>query len=296
MSSLLRANRVSVVLCHRHVPMALACLGSVQRYCHPPPGFRIHDDGTLTDDDIARLHGELDDVRVIRRSEADARLVAEHPECRELHRLRGFYPQIMKAFDARVFCDEALFASMDSDVLFLRDCESPFALDPDGARARIMQDREPSYSLRSWQKALSWRLRLPARTNSGLFVFRAEDYRLDLAEAFVRNPLHQGLRVIEQTCTSMLALRAGCEVYDPTQIRVMRAREDDESLLAGHFTARTRGLLPEFIARALRRAAEQASPNPEAWRFVPPGRCTALDLLRYELRRLGARLQKELSR
>ena len=65
---------VTSLVCHAHVDMALDCLGSLLRLCAVPLRLQIHDDGTLTDEDVERLRAGLDRCAVIRRPEADARM------------------------------------------------------------------------------------------------------------------------------------------------------------------------------------------------------------------------------
>jgi len=61
------AQQVSCLVCHAHIPIALACLPTLLRYSQNPVELILHDDGSLTDDDAALLRSELNSARVVRR-------------------------------------------------------------------------------------------------------------------------------------------------------------------------------------------------------------------------------------
>ncbi|VFM94824.1 MAG: hypothetical protein BECKG1743D_GA0114223_1000216 [Candidatus Kentron sp. G] len=67
----------------------------------------------------------------------------------------------------------------------------------------------------------------------------------------------------------------------------MREEEDERDLVAGHFTARTRWLLPHYVERS-HRASNPG--RPVVLHALDPGRCNAGDLLHYEISRIGRRL------
>lgn len=274
---------VSTLLCHTHVPMALDCLSSLMRLCQEPLTLRIHDDGTLTAADSDLLRERLGRIEIIWRAEADERLADEYWHYKNILALRKTLPLALKAFDAVAYSREPTYAYVDSDVLFLRPLKNPFYLSGDGIRALFMQDREASYSLRSWQKLMSSRVSLPSRVNTGLVVADRSVIDFDLMEWFVGKPMHRGIpNMMEQTYWAMLGARVGCKVIDPAQVRVMREGEETSSLVAGHFTARTRHLLPEFVKMS---KGADANAEPVVLSTVDAGSCTAWSLLSYEARR-----------
>ena len=271
--------------------MAITCLGSVRRHSQTEVEFQIHDDGSLTERDIERLEENLHPCRIIRRSEADERLngvFRNYPAAREL---RQIYPLALKLLDAPLLAREEVLRFCDSDILFFR----PFSGLCDGlsypkTNAVFMEDRKNSYSLRSWHKAFSTGLSLPWRINSGLLAFKLIAYDLDYLNWFIGCEGHRKIfHVLEQTCWAALGKRVGCRKYDPRQVRVMRDGESYDGLVAGHFTARTRGLLADFVERSRRVSVSAESAK---LRTVPPGNCTAIDLLRYEIDRLRARFRE----
>ena len=67
---------VSTLLGHAHVGMALLCLGSLLRESVEPLTLQVHDDGTLTAEDLERLAAGLGEPVVVGRREADSRVEA----------------------------------------------------------------------------------------------------------------------------------------------------------------------------------------------------------------------------
>ena len=268
--------------------MAARCLGSLKRQCASPLRFQIHDDGTLTDDDVAVLTEALSPVCIVRRDEADQRmhgLLRRHPHALAL---RSKLPLALKLFDAVLLGSEEPFAFCDSDVLFLLPVVNPFVLPAQDTHAVFIEDREHSYSMRSWQLAFSPRVALPDRINTGMICLRRERYDLDLLDWFVGKRMHAGIpTMMEQTAWALLGQRIGCRKFDPRQIRIMRGHESDDGLVAGHFTARTRHLLDEYFTRSQDASANQ---EPVQVDTIPSGQCTALSLGMYETRRIVNRI------
>ncbi len=288
MSSATIAATVSSLVCHAHVPMATRCLGSLKRRCASPLRFQIHDDGTLTDDDVAVLTEALSPLCIVRRSEADQRmheLLRRHPHALAL---RSKLPLALKLFDAVLLSSEEPFAFCDSDVLFLRSVVNPFVLPAQDTNAVFIEDREHSYSMRSWQLAFAPGVTLPDRVNTGMICLRRNRYDLDLLDWFVGKRMHAGIpTMLEQTGWALLGQRIGCRKFDPRQIRIMRGNESNDGLVAGHFTARTRHLLDEYFAQSQQTFADQ---EPVHVGTIPSGKCTALSLGMYETRRIVNRI------
>ncbi|HEY4589541.1 MAG TPA: hypothetical protein VII86_09950, partial [Thermoanaerobaculia bacterium] len=112
-------RRVTTLLGHTHVEMALACLGSLRRCSADPIRFRIHEDGTLTAEDRDRLVEGLGDPELLARSEADERVADMLSHRPSLLALRGTNPLALKLIDIPLLAEGDL-AYCDSDVLFLR--------------------------------------------------------------------------------------------------------------------------------------------------------------------------------
>jgi hypothetical protein len=278
-------RRVASLLGHRHVEMAILCLGSLLRGSAEPLALRLHDDGSLTAEDRERLAAELGDPEVVLRREADERVAEILARRPALAAFRKNNPLALKLIDAVVLADGAggELAYCDTDVLFLR----PFAgLFPQGAGAAFMADHQNAYSVRSWHLLLHRRLRLPRHVNSGVIHFPTAAWDPDLLEWYLGRPEFGFAPVwAEQTAWALLGGKVGCELFDPAQIAIPREKPAGEPA-ALHFVGPVRSLLPGWAERA---APDDGRPPVTIGR-VAAGRCGVVDLAVTEARRRVGRL------
>jgi hypothetical protein len=281
-------RRVSTLLGHAHVGMALLCLGSLLRESVEPLTLQVHDDGTLTAEDLERLAAGLGEPAVVGRREADARveaLLGDRPAARAFRREN---PLGLKLLDVPLLAPGRELAYCDSDVLFLRPFSGLFDL-PGGAGALFMCDSQNAYSVRSWHLLREPRLRLAARVNSGVVGMETRRFNLDLVEWFLGRPEYRFAPVwVEQTVWALLGWPAGCRLLDPARIAFpVAGREPAEGTVALHFVSPRRALL-DPIARSL--AARERPAAPVAIQSFPASRLTAFGLAATEARRRLARL------
>lgn len=276
---------VTTLLGHAHVEMALACLGSLLAYSAAPLRLRIHDDGTLTDEDRERLAAGLARPAFVPRAEAEERL-EEHLAARPATRaLRRTNPLGLKLVDALVLAPEERLLFCDSDVLFFR----PFSgLWGAAGETVFLRDPQHAYSVRSWQLLREPRLRLAGHVNTGVVGFPRAAYDPDLLEWFLAHPEYQRTPVwAEQTAWALLGARTGSRFVDPARVRLPGdgAGLPDE-IVGLHFVSPRRALLPAYRARARDRRGEP----PVALTTVPAPPCRWWGLAGSELRRRSGRL------
>jgi hypothetical protein len=278
-------RRVASLLGHRHVEMAILCLGSLLRGSAEPLALRLHDDGSLTGEDRERLAEGLGALEVVPRSAADERvgdILAVRPA---LAAFRRTNPLALKLIDAVLYAGDEL-AYCDTDVLFLRPFSGLFR---SGAGAVFMSDRQNAYSLRSWHLLGHPQLRLPRRVNSGILQFPTADWDPDLLEWYLARPEHGFAPVwMEQTAWALLGGRVGCRRFAPEQIAIPAegpgVERPSEELVALHFVGPVREQLPAWSASS----SPSDSRPPVAICRVPAGRCGVLGLAATEAsRRLG---------
>jgi len=169
-------------------------------------GFRwapvLHDDGTLTDADVAELRENFPDARVIRRTEADAALdeaLAGYPHCRE-NRVK--HPWFLKVFDTRHFAPHDRYIVIDSDIVFFR--KPDFVLEWMRSRPEtfwFMEDTKEKYS--SARAGIETAMGFPIweRVNSGFDLMVRPAVELSLAETFLERcaPMAREYQFLEQT-------------------------------------------------------------------------------------------------
>jgi hypothetical protein len=280
---------VRTLICHAHVEMGINCLKEFLRRFKTPYSFRlsIHEDGSLTNDDIEKLQAELP-AKIIRRAEADDLMEEKLSAYPNILKMREAYALSLKLFDTVLMAESDRYLFLDCDVLFMKPFSLPELNKDTGPAVCFVPDRENNYSMRGWQKAIAPNVRLVSKANSGVVHLDRRAYDLDYLAWFVSHPRrHAGIAwTFEQTAWSALAMRIGSEKFSSDQVRVMRENEDLPDLVAGHFTARSRHLLPQYLEMA---HATEDGPA-VLLKTHSAGECTALDLGRYEMRRLFNRL------
>jgi hypothetical protein len=285
---------VASLLGHAQVEMAILCLGSLVQGSAEPLALRLHDDGSLTDEDRERLAAALDNPLFVARPDADERaagILAGRPA---LAAFRRRNPLAMKLVDIVLYAGDTL-AYCDADVLFLRPFNRLF---PPGEPAAVfMADRQNAYSVRSWHllqdRLGDRRLRLPRCVNSGILRFPTAAWDPDLLDWYLAQPNFGFAPVwMEQTAWALLGGAAGCRLFDPMQIAIpepgeIPAEGAPDDRIALHFVSPVRSVLPNWAARAVSRGDPRP---PVAVRQVPAGNCGFLGLVATEGRRALGRL------
>lgn len=125
---------IHMMLGHRHVGMTLWAVKSFLHQCDRRYTVHLHEDGSLTEHDVATLKSHLPGVTVVRKAEADERaheLLRDRPNCygyRFANRVHSDHRNTqynMHIFSVRLF-DFNLFSTaekrmfLDADVLFFK--------------------------------------------------------------------------------------------------------------------------------------------------------------------------------
>lgn len=240
---------VATLLGARGLDASIVCLESLQRNSVHPVRLRLHDDGTLSAADLARLASALDLSRVVSRAEADSeanRRLAKLPASR---RLRSENVLALKLFDVVWFEETDIVRYVDSDVLFLRPFSGPPAL-ASATTARFFPDSQSAYSMRFWDLLGPGRVRLPARLNTGLFTINKSDLDFERVERFLAAWRGFAPVWIEQTCWALLADGDGTELLDSAQFRIHDpASPVGPEVVALHFVSSVRGDLARIAAQ-----------------------------------------------
>lgn len=282
---------VSTLLGHAHVDMALLCLGSLLKESAEPLALQLHDDGTLSSEDLERLAAGLGEPAVVGRREADERVEALLGERRAARAFRRENPLGLKLLDAALLAPGGELAFCDSDVLFLRPFTGLFDR-PAGTGALFMKDSQNAYSVRSWHLLREPRLRLAARVNSGIVGMETRGFDLDLVEWYLGRPEYRFAPVwVEQTAWALLGEPLGARWLDPAWIAFpVPGREPGEGTVALHFVSPRRALLGPIAHSLAGRQRPAEPPPPIVLRSFPASRLTAFGLAATEARRRLARV------
>lgn len=287
MSETKSETTVHGLLCHKHVPMALACLGSLLRYSAEPLRLVIHDDGSLTSDDVAQLNKGLKNSTVISRSEANELMDQHLSGYPNAAAYRYEHALSLKLLDIALL-ETGDIAYCDSDILFFRPFSGLFKLPNSEISSVFMMDYRECYSVYPWTILGSSQLKLPSKANTGVMYIRKSDYDLDLIEWFLgRSDFRYIPSWVEQTCWAALGHRIGSQLCSPKQIAVIQPTDPvPTNLVAGHFTSRVRYRLKDFLLQA----NDNSTESPVRVEKIAPANCHPLDLgycqFRRELQRM----------
>jgi hypothetical protein len=204
------------MLGHANVEMALRCFASLRRYHAAPFRLTLHDDGTLTPDDCARLLDALPGTSFVSRAEASAAvdpLLSKHPACLVWRREHVMSAKVLDA--TLMSAETAIF--VDSDILFFRPFTGFRRLRETCSQPIFMRDLWDTYAMRYWELLNPFRQRLVQRLNSGVIVIDPPQLDLDLLEWFLRRPREHHFSHIEQSYWSALIHRDGGQLLSPEQ-------------------------------------------------------------------------------
>jgi lipopolysaccharide biosynthesis glycosyltransferase len=243
---------ISALLCHRDVPMALKCLGSLVKMNKSKSDifFHIHDDGSLTESDKEELYSHLPILKIIDRETADNTvnyLLSKYPNCLK-YRQKHIYA--LKLFDVPLLSSSEEVVYVDSDVLFIQPFDNLFELPNQEATCIFMQDFYNSYALYPWHLAFK-PISLPKRLNSGLFIInKSKFYSLDFLEWLIGQDIAAYYRYpwFEQTAWGALAMQnKNSYFWDSHQVTcVKNSFSINNQTIAAHFTSPVRDLMDNF--------------------------------------------------
>ncbi|MBK1987107.1 hypothetical protein A0J48_006075 [Sphaerospermopsis aphanizomenoides BCCUSP55] len=175
----------------------------------------IHDDGTLTEENITILQYHFPNARIIDRKQADEKVLAllsSYPRCLEFRKTNHLSP---KVFDFAAYLQSERLLLLDSDILFF---EEPTALlkqieNPDYQLNTFNGDVESAYTVEPETVKTHLGFDLAARVNSGLGLIHKNSLNFDWIEEFLSLPNIIGhFWRIEQTIYALCSSRYGVEL------------------------------------------------------------------------------------
>ncbi|HVX83175.1 MAG TPA: hypothetical protein VH253_00005 [Phycisphaerae bacterium] len=274
---------------HSHVDLTITCLSSLLRFSADPLSIIIHEDGSLTPDDRARLDAALHHPRIIDRKTADAQMHELLRPFPNLQRFRAANFFAIKILDVSLLTSDPLIAYCDCDILFLKPFKNLYHIPP-GAGGIMMHDFESAYSIRSWHLLAHPSLRLAKDVNAGLVCLHRSSLDLHLLERFLSLPCSSTKKYFtEQTSWALLAHHKKFHLYHPRHVCFPRPPIPD-SAIALHVVASSRSQLPTLLAQ---RPSTAPCP-PAAIPTLPARRCRFHHLAAYETQRILSRLSKKL--
>ncbi|WP_413171241.1 hypothetical protein [Anabaena azotica] len=204
----------------------------------------IHDDGTLTQENISTLQYHFPDARIIDRKQADRKVLAllsSYPRCLEFRKTNHLSP---KVFDFALYLESDRMLLLDSDVLFFQE---PTVL--------IQRIEDPAYTLNTVNGDVASAYTVDPivvekhcnftpidRFNSGLGLIHKASLKLDWMEEFLALPNIIGhFWRIEQTLFALCSSRFGVELL-PLEYDV-RLDRGIKGCPSRHYVGRIRHLM-----------------------------------------------------
>jgi hypothetical protein len=185
----------------------------------------IHDDGTLTEENLNTLKYHFPNARIILRKEADAKVFAllePYPRCLEFRRTNIYAPKLL---DYRPYLQSDRMLMIDSDVLFFANpTELIQRIDnPQYCLNTVNGDIANAYTVDPAFVEAKYEFRMIEKFNSGLGLIHAQSLLLDWMEEFLGIPdfyarkpnLSRVLWPIEQTIYALCSSRFGVELLPP---------------------------------------------------------------------------------
>jgi hypothetical protein len=191
-----------ILLGHRHVGMTLWAVKSFLHHAQRKYFVVLHEDGSLTDEDIATLRRHLVNARIVRKAEADV-LVRERighlPNCcayrfspKETTDHRGVKYDMhifaLRLFDFNLLSSASKTLVLDADVLFFRKPREiiDWAEDPADRNSLFsIEQYVPQRNLRYEVTGFARKDPPPTDANAGLLCLDKRAYDLDLIEDWI---------------------------------------------------------------------------------------------------------------
>jgi len=205
----------------------------------------IHEDGSVPPDGIEQLQRHFPAARLVRRTNADARVLAElsaYPRCQHFRKTNLLSP---KVFDFTSYLEADRMLCLDSDLLFFKE---PLDLlqrieDPNFKKNVFNADFGSAYTVTAETAMKYLGLTLRERINSGLGLVHRGSMRWDWIEEFLGIPgiLQGHFWRVEQTLIALSSCRFGVELLPEPYALFFKGAVGDRPFR--HYVGRIRHLM-----------------------------------------------------
>jgi hypothetical protein len=234
---------VHVFTCAKDWLNLMWALKSFYHYSQRQYALCIHEDGTLSDQDCALLQSHFPQARLIRRLDADRRVLAElagHPHCLAFRQSNLLAP---KVFDFAAYLESDRMLLLDSDVLFFAEPTDLLQRIEDLSYGlnSVNRDIKNAYTVDPKLVQEQYGFSMIERFNSGLGLIHRESLNWDWIEEFLQLPdIIGNFWLIEQTLYALCSSRFGVELL-PSAYNVRL--EPGVSLPSRHYVGKIRHLM-----------------------------------------------------
>lgn len=217
-----------MLLGRKHVGMALWAVKSFLYATNLSFKVVLHDDGSLSFDDVTKLKAHLVGVDVVRKSEADVIMrqkLAAYPNCLEYrftsrdttdHRGTKYNMRIfsLRLFDFNLLSDSKKTLVLDADVLFFKEPREilEWATSPsDGISLYSVEQYLPVRDARNRIIRFDLKAPRPTAANAGLLCFDKQAFDLEVIDRWIgdHRDLMDKYATFEQAAYNHLIMRHG---------------------------------------------------------------------------------------
>lgn len=192
---------IHMLLGHRHVGMTLWAVKSFLHACVRQFAVVLHEDGSLTPDDVGILEQHLHGVRIVRKSTADAEMdekLRPFPNCHDYryanklhsdHRNAGYNMHIfaVRLFDFNFYSQATKRMFLDADILFFRRPDEILQWIDDPATAHSLYSVETYIPNHDWLGRMVFEPKEPT-LNAGLICLHGPSaYDIALLDEWIGN-------------------------------------------------------------------------------------------------------------
>ncbi|ACD82615.1 hypothetical protein [Candidatus Methylacidiphilum infernorum] len=246
------------LICHRDVATGIICYKSLVQNSQEKLELILHDDGSLTEEDVAILQSSLPIKKVFLKKEADSileEILSRYPACATYRKKQP--PWGIKVFDIPLLEKNDVLAYCDSDLFFFKPFKGLFSFPGPKTNIILMYNAgdEPS-CIRPWHFFMYPNLHIISNANAGILCIRKKCFDFDLLEWFMAQNWPLGfLFLYEQTFFALLAARIGGALYNPAQIKFPTKKEIIHlasglypEALAFHFVGGTKEYVKKYLS------------------------------------------------
>jgi hypothetical protein len=259
---------VHTLACETHLWFAIPCLKSLLACSEEPVRLVIHDDGSLTEESLARFAAAFPDAVLLRRRAANEQLAGALQRFPKLAEARVHLPHVLKLFDTTLTHPEPIVCYADTDVLFQKRFRGLFPDSAQGAglarasslakatAGAFMMDHANSFAAHPGDFWPFGPLRVPRQLNSGLFWVKRDRIDYERMEYLFKRWGPARIRRyhgwFEQTVWADHAWRTRCSLFDPSQLGTSSGDASRDGRLVGvHYVTPSRNLLKAKLESGL---------------------------------------------
>ena len=197
------------LLCHRDVEMGICCYKIFNYFAEENFQFIIHDDGSLTAQDILYIKKHIV-AKVYTRAESDEICSSRLEKFPNILRYRQSHFLALKLIDVKMLSSDERIAYLDSDILFFRRPDFYLETFMAQKKSKNVFNKDIMNAYVDKPEIIAEKLGvLPyPYINAGLWVFNAEDISFQKLESWLSTAYlqpHFNSYRLEQTLVSLLA-------------------------------------------------------------------------------------------